>query len=116
MSSSKKYPYPPQGRSLATPRGLGLKTKAKIFKKNLWGLTAISKRSGGIQTKKTYHERGMELLWNNRILFGLSKKNPHNKHIYIINHYADKCLRIFFKPYLDYCNYLITGKEINRTA
>ena len=91
MSSSRKYPYLPQGRSLATPRGLGLKTKAKNFYKNVWGLTAISKRGGGIQTKKTFHGRGMEILWNNRILFGLSEKNSRNTHICIINHHADKC-------------------------
>ena len=50
MCSSKKYPYPPQGRSLEIPRGRGSQ-KPKFLKESMklnWKFLG----GGGVQTKK----------------------------------------------------------------
>ena len=62
MCSSRKYPYPPHGRSMEIPRGW------RVSKAQVWGLTGISR---GVEVFKpiTFHGRGMDVFWNNTILF-----------------------------------------------
>ena len=52
LFSSRKYPYPPHGRSVEIPRGWRV-SKAKTFKvKCAWGLTGISRGVGGFKRQK----------------------------------------------------------------
>ena len=69
MCSSRKYPYPPHGRSMEILRGWGV-SKPK-FEKESTGLNWNFQRDDSNQ-KKTFHGRGMDILWNNTI-------KPHPK-------------------------------------
>ena len=68
MCSSRKYPYPPHGRSMEIPRGWGV-SKAKILKGSM-GLKWKFQRGGGGGglNQKTFCGRGMDILWNNTII------------------------------------------------
>ena len=60
MCSSKKYPYPPQGRSSEIPRGRRV-SKPKIFKGKYEAKLEFPVGVGG-QTK--YLLWGMDIFWN----------------------------------------------------
>ena len=64
------------------PWGWGV-SKAKILKRKVWGLAGISRGVGwgGIQTKKTFCGRGMDIFWNNT----LETKHIRNKQRNVYN-------------------------------
>ena len=60
--SSRKYPYPPHGRSTEIPRGWGV-SKAKIFK-GKYGAKLEFPEGWGDSNQKTFCGRGMDIFWN----------------------------------------------------
>ena len=62
LCSSRKYPYPPQGRSLEIPRGRGV-SKAKIFKGMYEAKLEIPGGWGG-SNQKTFRGGDMDIFWN----------------------------------------------------
>ena len=62
MCGSRKYPYPPQGRSLAIPRGRGV-SNTKIFKVKYEAKLEIPGGRGG-SNQKTFCGGGMDIFWN----------------------------------------------------
>ena len=66
MCSSRKYPYPPHGRSTEIPRGWGV-SKAKIFK-GKYGAKLEFPEGWGDFNQKTFRGRGMDIFWNYTML------------------------------------------------
>ena len=50
LCSSRKYPYPPHGRSMEILRGWG-GLKSQNFKRKVWGLSGNSRGVGGFKPK-----------------------------------------------------------------
>ena len=66
LCSSRKYPYPPHGRSMEILRGWGV-SKAKILKGKYGAYVEIPEGWGGLN-QETFRGRGMDILWNNTLL------------------------------------------------
>ena len=65
--SSRKYPYPPHGRSLEILSGWGV-SKAKSFKGKYGGKLEFLEGWGEeLNPKNTFHGGGMDIFWNNTL-------------------------------------------------
>ena len=62
MCSSRKNPYPPNGRSLEIPRGRGV-LKAKILEAKYEVKLEFPGGTGGAK-QKTFHGGSMDIFWN----------------------------------------------------
>ena len=67
LCSSRKYPYPPHGRSLEIPRGWGV-SKAKMFE-GKYGALLEFPEGWGDSNQKAFRGRGMDILWNNTLTY-----------------------------------------------
>jgi len=65
MCSSRKYPYPPQGRLTEIPRGGGFQ-KPNFLKKSM-ALKWNFQWGWGLQAKKIFCGMGMDIFWDNTI-------------------------------------------------
>ena len=65
LCSSRKYPYPPHGRSMEIPRGWGV-LKAKILKGKYEAYLEFPE-GWGDSNQKTFCGRGMDIFWNNTL-------------------------------------------------
>ena len=74
MSSFRKYPYPPHGRSLEIPRGRGV-LKAKILEAKYEAKLEFNGGGGGwgVQNKKTSvgGVHGLDIFWNYTMRLGM---------------------------------------------
>ena len=78
MCSSRKYPYPPHGRSMEIPRACGV-LKAKILKEMYGVKMEFPGRGVGDLNQKTFRGRGMDIFWNNTILYNYMLLSQHRK-------------------------------------
>ena len=62
MFSSRKNPYPPNGRSLEIPRGWGV-LKVKILEAKYEAQLEFPGGTGGAK-QKTFHRGSMDIFWN----------------------------------------------------
>ena len=62
LCSSRKNPYPPQGRSSEIPRGRGV-LKVKILEAKYEGKLEFPGGMAGTK-QKTFHGRSMDIFWN----------------------------------------------------
>ena len=62
MCSSRKYPCRPQGRLTEIPKGRGV-SESQFFERK-YDTKMEFLEGWGVQFKKTFHERGMDIFWN----------------------------------------------------
>jgi len=67
MCSSRKYPYPPQGRLTEIPRGRGFQ-EPNFLKENMALKWDFQRVWGQGFMLKTFHGRGMSIFWNNTFI------------------------------------------------